>query len=237
MELVGKTAIVTEISSGIGEITARELDAAGMRLVLSDKSKSKLKSLVANVTQATYIVGDITDPDLPAALLKTALKTFKRADVLFNTANVMSVGTVETADIEALCQMIRLNVEAAFRLSYVFSRHFKQVGSGYLINLSSIAGMTINPMMAAYCGSQHAIGSFTDCLQTELAGSGVRVACIEAGTATNSCQRWSEADNEAKKSEQLLTAEDIAQMVLFILMQPVNVNVSRILVAPVNQSI
>lgn len=234
MELADKTAIITEASSEIGEATARELDAAGMRLVLTARSKSKLKSLAATLSQATYVAGEIADPELPAALLNTALKTFQRADVLFNNAGVMTVGTVETVDIEALCQIIRINVEVAFRMAYVFSRHFKQVGSGYLINLSSVAGMTNDPTMAAYWGSKHALAAFTDCLRLELAGSGVGVACIEAGMATN-CQRWSEADKSM--DEQPLMAEDIAQMVLFILMQRSNVNVGRILVVPGNQLI
>lgn len=230
MELADRTAIITEASSGIGEATARELDAAGMRLVLTAQSKSKLKRLAANLSQATYVAGEITDPDLPAALLNNALKTFKRVDVLFNTAGVIIDGTVETVDIEALCQMIRINVEVAFRMAYVFARHFKQVGSGYLINLSSMAGMTNDPTMVAYCASQHAIAAFTDCLRLELAGSGVGVACIEPGkVATNLRQRWNEADKKTSALKQLLMPEDIAQMVLFILMQPRHVNVGRTL--------
>ena len=236
MELVNRTAIITEASSGIGESTARELDAAGMRLVLTAKSRSKLKRLAADLGQATYVAGEIADPDLPAVLLQTALKTFDLADVLLNNSGMMTVDETER-DIETLCQMIRVNFEVAFRVTYVFANHFKQTGSGYLINLSSVATTANNLTMAARCSSQQAIVAFTDCLRLELAGSGIGVACIEPGKVASNLNQRQRRANKTSAIEQTLLPEDIAQMVLFTLMQPRHVQVGRILVLPAHQSI
>ncbi|MGH8002671.1 MAG: SDR family oxidoreductase [Brasilonema sp.] len=237
MDLQNKVAIITGASSGIGEATARELDAAGMNLVLTARSEDKLSKLATSLTHATFVAGEVTDPDLPKRLLEQALSSFGRADALVNNAGVMVVGLVETVDIEALCQMVRINVEAAFRMAYVFARQFKQNGNGFIVNLSSISGTTNYPTMAAYCGTKHAIESFTDCLRLELAGSGVGVGCIEPGkVATNLYQNWSEEEKQMVAIEQPLVAEDIARAIRFLLEQPSNVNIGRLLITPANQS-
>lgn len=237
MDLKNKVAIITGASSGIGEATAYELDAAGMSLVITARNKEKLQQLSSKLTNATFVVSEVTDPDLPKNLLEAAINSFGRADVLINNAGVMVVGTVETIDIEEICQMVRINVEAAFRLAYFFAKHFKQQSNGFIVNLSSISGTTNYPTMAAYCGTKHAIESFTDCLRLELAGSGVGVGCIEPGkVATNLYQTWTDDQKQMVAIEQPLVAFDIARGIRFILEQPSNVNIGRLLITPAHQS-
>lgn len=237
MELKNKVAIITGASSGIGEATAYELDAAGMNLVLTARNKDKLHQLTSQLTNATFVESEVTEPDLPQQLLETALNSFGRVDALVNNAGVMVVGTVETIDIEEICQMVRINVEAAFRLAYFFAKHFKQQSNGFIVNLSSISGTTNYPTMAAYCGTKHAIESFTDCLRLELAGSGVGVGCVEPGkVATNLYQNWSDDQKQMVAIEQPLVGQDIARAIRFILEQPSNVNIGRLLITPAHQS-
>lgn len=237
MELKNKVAIITGASSGIGEATAYELDAAGMNLVLTARNKDKLHQLTSQLTNATFVESEVTEPDLPQQLLETALNSFGRVDALVNNAGVMVVGTVETIDIEEICQMVRINVEAAFRLAYFLAKHFKQQSNGFIVNLSSISGTTNYPTMAAYCGTKHAIESFTDCLRLELAGSGVGVGCIEPGkVATNLYQNWSDDQKQMVAIEQPLVGQDIARAIRFILEQPSNVNIGRLLITPAHQS-
>ncbi|RCJ22308.1 short-chain dehydrogenase [Nostoc minutum NIES-26] len=237
MDLKNKVAIITGASSGIGEATAYELDAAGMNLVLTARNKDKLHQLTSKLTNATFVTSEVTDPDLSKQLLETALNSFGRVDALVNNAGVMVIGTVETIDIEEICQMVRINVEAAFRLAYFFAKHFKQQSNGFIANLSSISGTTNYPTMAAYCGTKHAIESFTDCLRLELAGSGVGVGCVEPGkVATNLYQNWSDDQKQIVAIEQPLVAQDIARAIRFILEQPSNVNIGRLLITPAHQS-
>jgi NADP-dependent 3-hydroxy acid dehydrogenase YdfG len=237
MDLKNKVAIITGASSGIGKATAHELDSAGVSLVLTARNKDKLEKLASKLTNATFFASEVTEPDLPQHLLETALNSFGRVDALVNNAGVMVVGTVETIDIEEICQMVRINVESAFRLAYFFAKHFKQQNNGFIVNLSSISGTTNYPTMAAYCGTKHAIESFTDCLRLELAGSGVGVGCVEPGkVATNLYQNWSDEQKQIVAIEQPLVAQDIAKAIRFILEQPSNINIGRLLITPAHQS-
>ncbi|MEJ1930196.1 SDR family oxidoreductase [Nostoc sp. NIES-2111] len=237
MDLKNKVAIITGASSGIGEATAHELDSAGVSLVLTARNKDKLEKLASKLTNATFFASEVTEPDLPQHLLETALNSFGRVDALVNNAGVMVVGTVETIDIEEICQMVRINVESAFRLAYFFAKHFKQQNNGFIVNLSSISGTTNYPTMAAYCGTKHAIESFTDCLRLELAGSGIGVGCVEPGkVATNLYQNWSDEQKQIVAIEQPLVAQDIAKAIRFILEQPSNINIGRLLITPAHQS-
>ncbi len=140
MELQNKVALITGASSGIGKAMAQALDAAGMRLILTARSQDKLEQIASSLSQAKVFAGAITDPEIPQKLVDFALENYGQLDVVLNNAGVMTVGSIEDVDIEAVCQMVRLNVESVYRMAYTVLRHFKTVGSGFLINTSSIAG-------------------------------------------------------------------------------------------------
>jgi len=239
MELTDKVAVLSGASSGIGEAVARELSSAGMRVILTGLGDDKLQAVCAALggpDRARSLGGDVADPKLPAALLQLALDSFGQADVLFNNAGVMVVGPVDAVDIEKLCQMVRIDVEAAFRMAYTFARHFKGQKSGFLINTSSIAGITNYPGMAGYCGAKHAIESLSDCLRAELAPSNVRVAVIEPGVvATSLYDTWTDAQKKMLTSQEPLRGEDIAQAVRFLLQQPERVAIGRLLITPADE--
>jgi NADP-dependent 3-hydroxy acid dehydrogenase YdfG len=234
--LTDKVIIITGASSGIGEATARLLDAAGMKFVLTARRQSELERVAATLNHAAVVPGDITDAAMPRKLLDTALETFGRLDAVFNNAGVMNIGSVDEADIDALCTMVRLNVEAVVRISYTVLRHFKKQGNGFLVNTSSLAGLKTFPHVGVYNGTKFAVEAMTDALRMELAGSGVRVSVIEPGrTATHLFDHWRE-DQKFDPKEGMLEAADIARCVKFILEQPEEVLIPRMLVVPARQN-
>jgi NADP-dependent 3-hydroxy acid dehydrogenase YdfG len=238
MELPNKVAIITGASSGIGEAVAKELDAVGMKLILTARSQDKLERLASQLKHAKIVVGEISDPALPQKLVDTAIQTFGQLDVLFNNAGVMVIGAIETIDIDAICQMVRVNVEANFRMAYTALKHFKQAGSGFLINTSSIAGLKTAPQLAAYSGTKFAIEAFTDCLRVELAGSGVGVASVAPGTVdTGLYDKWDQQSKDFIYSGGALQPNDIARCVRFILEQPSHMMIPRMLAVPANEPI
>ena len=238
MDLQDKVAIVTGASSGIGKAIAQELNAKGMKLVLTARSQDKLDRLVSTLENATLLAGEITDPETPQKLVDLALETFGGLDLIVNNAGVMTVGAIEEVDIEAICQMVRLNVESVYRMSYTVLRHFKKVGSGFLINISSIAGLKTQPQYGAYNGTKHAVEAFTDALRMELAGTGIKVAAIAPGTVDTSLyDRWDRENKDWIMSGGALQPEDIASSVRFILEQPDRVLIPRLLVVPTNQPV
>lgn len=235
MELAGKTALITGASSGIGRAIAEDLNAAGMNLILTARSHDKLQQVAAPLKNAKVFAATITDPDVPQQLVDFAIATFGQLDVVINNAGAMTVGSIEEVDIEAICQMVRLNVESVYRLAYTALRHFKQVGSGFLINTSSIAGLKTSPKVGAYSGTKYAVEAFTDALRMELAGTGVKVAAIAPGTVdTGLYDHWGQDSKNWVMTGGALQPQDIARGVRVILEQPDHVLIPRMLIVPTN---
>jgi NADP-dependent 3-hydroxy acid dehydrogenase YdfG len=227
--------MITGASSGIGKATATLLDRAGMKCLLTARNEEKLKQLANTLDGAVIVPGDMTDPAMPQRLVDEAIKAFGRLDAVFNNAGVMHIGSVDDADIDALCFMARLNFEALVRMSYVALRHFKRQGSGFLINTSSLMGLKTVPQIGVYNGTKHAVEALTDALRMELAGTGVKVAAIEPGrTRTHLFDHWRE-DQKFRPDDGFIEPEDVARCIRFILEQPDEVLIPRLLVLPAKQ--
>ena len=237
VDLKGQVIVITGASSGIGEAAAKNLAAAGMKLVLTARREDRLKAL-ANACggAATIVPGDIIDPALPKRLLDTALKTYGRCDVLFNNAGLLETGPVDTIDIERVCHMVRVNVEAAFRAAYVFLRHFKSMNAGHLLNTSSIAGMKVRATIGPYAATKYAIEALSESLRMEFAKTPIKVTCIEPGVVTTELhQRWPTKPAQALGIAQPITADEIADMIRYLLQQPAHIRIPRMLVMPTGQ--
>lgn len=233
MDLQGKVAVITGASGGIGEAVARDLSNSGCKLVLTARSADKLQKLCEELGDAVFIAAEVTDETLPERLLDLAIERFGRADVLFNNAGVMAVGAIDEVDIDEMCRMVRINVEALVRFAYTFLRRFKAQDSGYVINTSSMAGTLVPPLAGVYAGTKHAVEAFSEALWNELSGTGVGVAAIEPGTvATGLYDTWGSARRDWAYSIGALEPQDIVEGVRFILTRPPHVRVARIQTLP-----
>src|ERR1035441_5751488 len=143
-EANSKVAGITGATGGIGAAVAMALSASGYSLVLSGRSATKLDSLTAKMKgQAVAVAGDLQDASVPQALLTAAIDNFGRCDICFNNGGILEIGSIETVDIDRVCEMVRVNVEGAFRVAYVFMKHFAQQNSGHLVNTSSVLGTNV----------------------------------------------------------------------------------------------
>lgn len=237
MELKDKVAVITGASSGIGEGTARELADAGMKLVLTARRKELLEKLAGQLdTEVIVIAGDITDASLPQKLILTAVKKLGSCDVVFNNAGIMIVGKAEEIDLEAMCRMVRINVEAVYRLAIVAMRHMIRQGGGYLINTSSILGLKVRQTTGAYAGTKYAVEALTEDLRMQAAGTGVRVCALEPGLVETHLQdHFPVHPRDMLKIKAPVQPADIGRVIRFMLEQPDHVMIPRILVMPAEQ--
>jgi len=231
-----QVGVITGASSGIGAATARMLAADGARLVLHGRRRTRLDALVEGLPDgaAVAIDGDIVDPATPRGLIDTAVDRFGRVDWVLNNAGVLHVEPLDRLDIEKTCEMVRINVESAYRMAYVAVRHFQAHGDrGTLINTSSILGTKVRPTAGWYAGTKYAIEALSEALRIELAGTGIHVACVEPGLGKTDLHReWDEPSDQRLGIDQPLQPEDIARCVQFILAQPPHVRVPRLMVLP-----
>jgi NADP-dependent 3-hydroxy acid dehydrogenase YdfG len=229
-----RVAVITGATGGIGSAVAKALSGAGYQLVLSGRSTSKLNALAATMQTASVVVaGDLQDSALPHLLLSTALESFGRCDVCLNNGGILEVGQIQDIDIDRVCEMVRVNVEAAFRVTYAFLKHFVSQRTGHLINVSSVLGKKVRSTAGAYAGTKHAIEALSEALRIELSKTDVQVSCIEPGLIrTGLHDGWEIHPTQLMGISEPLLPDDIARMILFLLQQPSHVRIPQLMILP-----
>ncbi len=249
--LSGTVAIVTGASSGIGEATALALAQNGARVAIAARRLDRLEALAARIEEAggasLVMECDVTDAALARELVRRTVQDLGRLDILINNAGVMLLGKVEGADVRQWRQMLDLNVAALMNLAHAALPHVLDAAAGGprhvadIVNVSSTAGRTARVGSGAYNASKWAVNAFSEALRQEVTARHVRVGLIEPGavdTELASHNTDPEVVANMKKrfrSIQRLTAEDIAEAVLFMVTRPRHVAINEILVRPTEQ--
>ena len=189
MSFHGRVAIVTGATSGIGLETARAFAREGADVVLVGRNESALldlsKALDLSGHRSVGCCADVTAPDGPERIVRTAVEAFGGVDVLVNAAGVIATGSVETTDDEAWDSMMAVNLRAPFRLMRAAAPNLKQ-RKGAVVNVSSVNGLRSFAGVLAYCVSKAGVDHLTRCAALEMAPHGVRVNGVNPGvTITN----------------------------------------------------
>jgi NADP-dependent 3-hydroxy acid dehydrogenase YdfG len=232
MLLKDKVAVITGASSGIGKAVTERFSNEGIKSIITARRKKELNKLSEN-TEIISVAGDLTDPDFPCRLLESAIKHYGRCDIIVNNAGIIESGTIETINIEKVSQMVQINVEAAFRICYTFIKYFKTKNNGHLISLSSVMGTKVRPTTGAYAGTKYAIEALSEALRLELAGTDIKVTCIEPGLVmTELHNEWDVHPSKMFDINKPLQPEDIAEQIIYILKQPEHIRIPKLMILP-----
>jgi 3-hydroxybutyrate dehydrogenase len=169
-DLTGRTAVVTGGASGIGRACVRRLAAAGARVVVVDVNAEAAKEAAGEVG-GEFLVVDLSEPDVVDALRVTA-------DVLVNNAGLQHVAPVHEFPPEEFARILRVMVEAPFRLVRRVLPGMYDRGWGRIINISSVHGLAASPFKVAYVTAKHAIEGMSKVVALEGAEHGVTSNCV-----------------------------------------------------------
>lgn len=226
-----KISLVTGASSGIGQAIARALAAEGHIVVITARRQERLTAMDAG--NVVVMAGDLTDSAFQEQVVQTVFDTYGRCDYLFNCAGSIETGPIESIDIDKMSAMIRLNVEATFRLTYLVLKRFKAQGFGHVINLSSVMGTKVRPTAGAYAATKFAMEALSEALRLELAGTPLKISCIEPGLVMTELHKdWAVHPKESMGIHEPLTVDDIVGTVKFILQQPEHVRIPKLMILP-----
>jgi short-subunit dehydrogenase len=212
------TALITGASSGIGAVYADRLARRGYDLILVARNADRLKKLAAQLTDLTgrsvkWISADLTNKS-DLARVEHMLRTDDRITLLVNNAGFGAATPLLASDISKMEEMVNLNVVALVRLAHAAATAFVARGTGSIINIASIVAVAPELLNGVYGGSKAFVLAFSQSLQHELAGKGIRVQAVLPGaTAT---EFWDVAGLPVKNLPQgiVMTTEDMVDAAL-----------------------
>ncbi|MGZ8392038.1 MAG: oxidoreductase [Gemmatimonadales bacterium] len=169
-----QVAIVTGASAGIGEATARTLHAAGYRVFGTYR-----KSPASRLRGVDYLICDVTSDESVKAAVAQVLDQADRIDLLVNNAGVGLVAGAEESSLEQAKSLFDVNLFGVIRMTKAVLPIMRRQGSGRIVNISSVLGLIPGPYSALYSASKHALEGYSESLDHEIRGSGIRVVLVE----------------------------------------------------------
>jgi NADP-dependent 3-hydroxy acid dehydrogenase YdfG len=215
MELEGKVALVTGASGGIGAAVARRLHEAGASVGLLSRRGDDL-----GLERALGLTCDVRDRTAVSAAVDEVVERFGRLDIVVANAGVGAYGPFVELDPERLEAMIDVNLKGTLYTAAAAVPHLIAGGEGDFVSLASVAGLRAFPGEAVYNASKFGQLGFTRALDHELRERGVRATCICPGGVKTDFAIGAGRDEDDPELEDMLTADEVADVVLFALTRP-----------------
>ena len=198
MRLKDKVILVTGSTTGIGEGMARIFASEGARIMIHGTREKAAQELAAEIGQnASYVVGPLDDPQVPARLVAETMERFGRLDGLVNNAASMTRGNLDNTDLATFDRVLAINLKAPFLLIQAALPHFRKQGVGRVLNIGSVNGYCGERNQLAYSISKGGMTTMTRNLADAHGPEGIRVNQFNVG--------WTLTPNEyeLKKTEGL----------------------------------
>ena len=242
-----RVVCVTGASSGIGRATALAFAREGARLIVAARRADRLEALQPELTrlgapEVRRIVVDVRDEPSVRRAVETLPDDWKRLEVLVNNAGLSrGLGPLHEGRLDDWNEMIDTNLKGLLHVDRAFLPHMIAAGRGTVVHIGSVAGHQAYPGGNVYCATKHAVRGLTQALRLDLLGSGVRVSSIDPGMVETEFSRVRfHGDDERARSVyrglRPLTAEDVAEVVVFAATRPPHVDMAEVLLLPTDQA-
>lgn len=240
-----KTALVTGATSGIGKATATILAKNNYKVVLCGRREDRLLALKKELSEFTEVCTlsfDVRDKKQVFDSINSLPENFSQIDVLINNAgNAHGLDPIQNGNLDDWDAMIDINVKGLLYVSKAIIPQMVERKSGHIINIGSIAAKEVYPNGNVYSASKHAVDAISQGMRIDLNPFGIRVGAIHPGmveTEFSEVRFKNDSERAAKvyKGLQPLQAEDIADIIHFIVSRPYHVNIADLMVLSTAQA-
>jgi 3-oxoacyl-[acyl-carrier protein] reductase len=196
-DLSGMSALVTGASGGLGSAIAKSLAAQGARLALSGSNQAKLEAFAKELGgNHVTLVCDLSNSEQVDQLVPRAVEALGQLNILVNNAGVTRDNLAMRMKDEEWDQVIKVNLEASFRLMRAAMKPMMRARFGRIISITSVVGVTGNPGQANYVASKAGLIGMSKAFAQEVASRGITVNCVAPGFMTSA---MTEALTDAQK--------------------------------------
>ena len=241
--LKDRIVFVTGASSGIGEACARAFAAEGARLVLAARRVDRLRALADGLGVESRVVAlDVRDREAVAAAVADLPAGWAEVDVLVNNAGLgRGLDKLHEGSADDWDEMIDTNVKGLLYVTREVVPGMVARGRGHVVNIGSVAGHELYPGGNIYCATKHAVDAITKGLRMDLVDTPVRVSTVDPGiveTDFSLVRFHGDAERARKVYETIesLTADDIADAVVYCATRPPHVQINEIVMTPTHQA-
>jgi NADP-dependent 3-hydroxy acid dehydrogenase YdfG len=244
--ITDKVVVITGASSGIGESTAKFLARHGARVVLGARRKDRIDAVVKEISaeggKAVGFAVDVTKRPEVEALIKGAVDSFGRVDVMVNDAGIMPIAPMAALKVEEWDRMIDVNIKGLlYGVAAVLPIMQKQK-QGHIINMASVFGIKVfAPGGTVYCATKAAVRALTEGLRMELHSQNIRCTMISPGAVATDLPESSSEEATRKNLRELyktmmaIPADSIARAIAYAIEQPAEVEIDDIVIRPTAQ--
>ena len=244
--IADKVVVITGASSGIGESTAKLLAQQGAKVVLGARRKDRLDAAVKEISaaggKAISFVVDVTKRTEVDALVRGAVESFGRVDVIVNDAGIMPIAPIDALKVEEWDRQIDVNIKGVLYGVAAALPQMQKQKSGHIINLSSVFGIKVfAPGATVYCATKAALRTLTEGLRVELHSQNIRCTIISPGAVATELPESSSDEATRKnlrefyKTTRAIPADSIASAIAYAIEQPVEVEIDEIVIRPTAQ--
>jgi uncharacterized protein len=212
-------ALITGGNKGIGFCIANELAKRGNNIILTARNESLLRQACNDLSskygiKAIYISADLTQDKAPEQILDFVKQQGLSVDMLINNAGFGLSGAFENSSLIEITDMMKVNMEALVKLTYLFLPELKKQQKAYVLNIASTASYQAVPFLSVYAATKSFVLSFSRALDVELRNSSVSVTCVSPGaTETEWSKRAGIKDQTQKVFQKIYTSpEKVASM-------------------------